>query len=341
MDTPPGQNPPLGQQLLDRVTGFWVTQIIATIALLGVPDRLAKGPRTSDDVAPEVEAHPESLYRLMRGGVSAGILQEISPRTFALTALGELLRSDVRGSMRYLAITLSEPGHWLPWGRLPEAVRSGKNTAQAALGTPLWEYLARNPEQQAHFTQGMSGLTAFIASEVPRLHDFSRYARVADIGGSQGVLVEQILRAHSSCRGILFDLPDVIASARARIEAVGLSARVELVGGSFFDPVIPAAEAYLLKHILHDWDDAPSTTILQQIHRSAPADARLFLVEWVMPDNGQPSRVPFMDMNMLVLMNGRERTAREFETLLGGASWQLERITPSQSGVCLIEARRR
>lgn len=341
MDDSPGQSLSPGQQLLDRITGYWVTQIAGTIALLGVPDRLANGPRTSDDVAREVDAHPESLFRLMRGGVSAGLLQEVSPRTFALTAMGELLRSDVRGSMRHMAISMSEPGHWLPWGRLPEAIRSGKNTAQAALGVPLWEYFSRNPEQQAHFAQAMSGLTAFIASEVPHLHDFSRYARVADIGGSQGVLLEQILRVHSSCRGILFDLPEVIAGARSRIEAVGLSARVELVGGSFFEPVIPVAEAYLLKHILHDWDDAPSTTILQQIHRSAPADARLFLVEWVMPDNSQPSPAPLMDINMLVLVNGRERTAREFKTLLGGASWQLERITPSQSGVSLIEARRR
>jgi hypothetical protein len=116
---------------------------------------------------------------------------------------------------------------------------------------------------------------------------------------------------------------------------------VELVSGSFLEPVIPAAEAYLLKHILHDWDDEPSTTILRQIHRGAPADARLFIVESVMPEDGQPSTVPLLDVNMLVLMNGRERTAREFEKLLGGASWQLERITPAQSGVSLIEARRR
>jgi hypothetical protein len=341
MDNSSRQNPPPGQQLLERITGFWVSQILGTLALLGVPDQLAKGPRPSDDVARETGAHADSLYRLMRAGVMAGILQEVSPRTFALTPMGELLRSDVLGSMRHMAIAMSEPAHWLPWGRLPEAIRTGNATAQAALGTSMWEYLASHPDQQTHFAQAMGGLTAFIANEVPRLHDFSRYARVADIGGSQGVLLEQILRAHSSCRGILFDLPDVIAGARARIEAVGLAGRVELVSGSFLEPVIPAAEAYLLKNILHDWDDAPSTTILRQIHRGAPADARLFIVEWVMPEDGQPSTVPLLDVNMLVLMNGRERTAREFEALLGGASWQLERITPAQSGVSLIEARRR
>jgi hypothetical protein len=341
MDNAPAQNPPPGQQLIERVTGYWISQVIGTIAQLGVADRLARGPRSSDELAPEVEAHPDSLYRLLRAGVSAGLLQEVSSRTFALTPMGELLRTEVPGSMRYMAISMSERAHWLPWGRLPEAIRTGRSTARAALGTDAWEHFNRHPEEASHFAQAMGGLTAFIASEVPHLHDFSRYPRVADIGGSQGVLLEAILRVHKSCRGILFDLPPIIDGARARIEAVGLAGRVELVGGSFLEPVIPAAEAYVLKHIIHDWDDAHSNTILRHIHQGSPAEARLFLVEMVMPDDGQPSPVSLMDLNMLVLVDGRERTAREFEALLGRASWALERITPSKSGVSLIEARKR
>jgi hypothetical protein len=177
--------------------------------------------------------------------------------------------------------------------------------------------------------------------EVARLHDFSPYARVADVGGSQGVLLAAVLRAHPSCRGILFDLPNVIDGARAQVEAEGLSARMDLVAGSFFEPVIPAAEAYLLKHILHDWDDASSTSILRQIHRAAPPGARLIMVEMVMPDGGEPSRMALIDLNMFVVTDGRERTGREYEALLAGAGWALDRITPSPSGVSLIEARKR
>ena len=164
---------------------------------------------------------------------------------------------------------------------------------------------------------------------------------MADVGGRQGVLLATVLRAHASCRGILFDLPRVIDGARARVEAEGLGQRMELVAGSFFEPVIPTAEAYLLKHILHDWDDASSTSILRQIHRAAPPGARLLVVEMVMPDGGEPSRTALIDLNMLVLGDGRERTAREYEALLTNTGWALERITPSPSGVSLIEARKR
>jgi len=341
MDNSSQQNVPPVAQLLERISGYWITQVIRTIAQLGVPDRLARGPRASDEVASELGLPADSLFRLLRGGVNAGVVQQVSPRTFALTPLGDVLRSDVPGSLRALAIALSDPSHWLPWGRLPEAIQTGTTTTRAALGGDIWEYFSRNPEEATRFAQAMGGFSATVASEVVRLHDFSRYARVADIGGSEGVLLEAILRAYPSCRGILFDLPHVMAGARARIESVGLASRVELAAGSFFEPVIPAAEAYLLKHILHDWDDAPANTILRQLHRSAPEGARLLAVEMVMPDDGKPSSVPLMDLNMLVLVNGRERTAREFETLFLNASWELERITPTQSGVSLIEARKR
>ncbi|MFL5349216.1 MAG: methyltransferase [Hyalangium sp.] len=341
MANTPSDNVPPTQQLVERLHGYWITQVIHTVAQLGVADRLTSGPRPSDEVARELGTHPEGLYRLLRGAVTAGLVQEVSPRAFSLTPMGELLRSEAPGSMRDIAIALSDRSHWLPWGRLPEAIRTNQSTARAALGTGFWDHFVKHPEEATHFARAMGGLSGMLASEVARLHDFSRYARVADIGGSQGVVLEAVLRAHPSCRGILFDLPHVIESARARIEAVGLAGRVQLVGGSFLEPVIPAAEAYLLKHILHDWDDASSATILRHIHQGAPQGARLFVVELVMPEDGQPSFVPLMDLNMLVLVDGRERTAREFKTLLASTGWALERITPTQSGICLIEAQRR
>jgi hypothetical protein len=336
--TPP---PNLPQQLLGHINSYFISQLIGVAARLRLADLLAGGPLSSDALAPRVGAHPDGLYRLMRAGVVAGLFTEAPPRTFTLTPLGACLRSEVPGSMHDLAIMLTSPGHWLPWGDLFSAVQTGRSTARKVLGVDLWEHYVKNPEEAAHFDRAMGSFSSFAAGDVARLHDFSPYARVADVGGSQGVLLAAVLRAHASCRGILFDLPHVIDGARARVEAEGLGQRMELVAGSFFEPVIPAAEAYLLKNILHDWDDASSTAILRQIHRAAPSGARLIVVEMVMPDGGEPSPTALIDLNMLVLADGRERTGREYEALLASTGWALERITPAPSGVSLIEARKR
>jgi hypothetical protein len=337
-ETPP-PNPT--QQLLGHITSYWASQIIGVVARLGLADLLATGPLSSDALAPRVGAHPDGLYRLMRAGAATGLFTEAPPRTFTLTPMGACLRSEVPGSMRDMAITQTAPAHWLPWGELLTAVQTGRSTTHKALGAGIWEHYEKNPEEASHFARAMGNFSSFISAEVVRLHDFSPYARVVDVGGSQGVLLSAVLRAYPSCRGILFDLPHVIEGARASVEAGGLSQRMELVAGSFFEPVIPAGEAYLLKHILHDWDDASSTTILRQIHRAAPAGARLIVVEMVMPEAGEPSRTALMDLSMLVLADGRERTAREYEELLASTGWALERITPGQSGASLLEARKR
>lgn len=339
MNQTPPPNP--SQQLLEHISSYWISQVIGVAARLRLADLLASGPLSSDALAPRVEAHPDGLYRLMRAGVVAGLFTEMPPRTFTLTPLGNCLRSEVPGSMHDMAIMMTSPGHWSPWGDLATAVRTGRSTARKALGMDLWEHYQKNPEEASHFDRAMGSFSSFVAEEVARLHDFSPYARVADVGGSQGVLLGAVLRAHSSCRGILFDLPHVIDGARARVEAEGLAQRMDLVAGSFFEPVIPAAEAYLLKHILHDWDDAASTAILRQIHHAAPPGARLIVVELVMPDAGEPSRSALIDLNMFVIADGRERTAREYAELLASTGWTLERITPSPSGVSLIEARKR
>jgi hypothetical protein len=339
MAQPPPPNPSL--QLLERVTSYWIPQIIGVVARLRLADLLADGPRSSDALAPQVGAHPDGLYRMMRAGVVAGLFTEAPPRTFTLTPMGACLRSEVPGSMRDMAIAQTAPAHWLPWGELLTAVQTGRSTTQKVLGATIWEHYEKNPEEASYFARAMGNFSSFIAAEVARLHDFSPYARVADVGGSQGALLSAVLHAYPSCRGILFDLPHVIEGARAQVEKAGLSPRMELVAGSFFEPVVPAAEAYLLKHILHDWDDASATSILRQIHHGAPSGARLIVVEMVMPDGGEPSRTALLDLSMLVLVDGRERTAREYEQLLTGTGWALERITPAQSGVSLLEARKR
>ncbi|RKH03834.1 SAM-dependent methyltransferase [Corallococcus praedator] len=327
-------------QFMQYVTGYWITQILGTLVRLEVVEQLAGGPRSCDDVARVLGLEVPPLCRLLRGAVTAGMLVEAPPRTFALTPLGEALRKGMPGSMRGLALAMSSPGHWLPWGQLAEAVRTGKPRTHETLGTDLWGWLSRDPVLTEEFAEAMGNLSDEVGVEVATLHDFSGHARVADIGGSQGVLLGHVLKAHSGCRGILFDLPAVIPSARARLDAQGLADRVELVGGDFFAPGLPAAETYLLKFILHDWPDDQASRILQRIHESAPSGARLLVLEQVLPDDGSPSFASLLDLNMLVMAGGRERTVDEFRALFAATGWTLEGIMPSRTGMSLIEARR-
>ncbi|RKH64390.1 methyltransferase [Corallococcus aberystwythensis] len=338
MTPPPDTNPSLTQRLHAAIIGYWTTQIIATVARLGIADRLAAGARDSDSLATELGVHPGALFRLMRGGITAGLFESVSERTFALTPVGEGLRSNVPGSMREMAIFLSDKSHWLPWGLLPEAVRTGKSPVQAALGSDIWGHFARHPDEAEHFARAMGNMSSLVASELTQHIDFAPFARVADIGGSHGNLLAQVLRANPSCRGILFDLPQVVEGAKPALESQGLASRVDVVAGSFFEPGIPAAEAYLLKHILHDWDDEASTTLLRRLHAAAPAGARLFVLEMVIPDSQTPDVTHLMDLNMLVVADGRERTRDEFQALLTATSWKVGRIIPTQAGTSIIEA---
>ncbi|NOK38891.1 SAM-dependent methyltransferase [Corallococcus exercitus] len=338
MKNTPDTNPFPALQLHAAITSYWRTQVIGTVARLGIADLLAAGPRDSDSLAAELGVNPGALFRLLRGGLTVGILEAVSERTFALTPMGEGLRSNVPGSLREMAITQSAPAHWLPWGLLTEAVRTGKSPVQAALGSDIWGHFARNPEEAGFFAQAMGNLSALVASEVTQHIDFAPFARVADIGGSHGDLLAHVLAAHPSCRGILFDLPQVAEGAKTALASRGLGNRVDVVAGSFFEPGIPPAEAYLLKHILHDWEDDASTNILRRLHEAAPSGARLFVLELVIPDNRTPDPMHLIDLNMLVVADGRERTTDEFRALLSATSWKVERITPTQSGVSIIEA---
>ncbi|RYZ37336.1 MAG: SAM-dependent methyltransferase [Myxococcaceae bacterium] len=340
MDHPSEQTASPTAQFMQYVSGFWITQILGTLVRLEVVEQLAAGARPCDDVARALGLESQHLHRLLRAGVTAGMLVEAPPGTFALTSLGGVLRKGVPGSMRGIALAMSSPGHWLPWGQLAEAIRTGRPRTQETLGMDFWAWLNRDPSLTEEFAEGMGNLSDEVGQELATLHDFSAYTRVADIGGSQGVLLGHVLKASPQCRGILFDQPAVIPSARARIQAQGLADRVELVGGDFFAPGLPAAEAYLLKFILHDWDDEAASRILRRIHEGAPSGARLFVLEQVLPDDGSPSFASLLDLNMLAVVGGKERTAKEFRALLAAAGWTLEAITPSRTGIRVLEARK-
>jgi SAM-dependent methyltransferase len=262
--------------MMGLITGYWVSQAVGAVALLGVADYLDDGPRSSDDLARDVKADPQALFRLLRLLASIGVFVEVAPRSFGLTALGETLRSDAPGSVRNFAITETAPGHWQPWGRLSECIRTGQPTARAALGMEFFEWYAQNPDEAGFFSAAMGNLSAMAAEELVRVYDFSTARKVADVGGAHGVLLSAVLRANPTIRGILFDLPHVIAGAGEIIEAQGLSGRCELQSGDFLEAVPDGADLHLLKQIVHDWDDERATRLLKNCHRALAPRGELF-----------------------------------------------------------------
>src|SRR5215204_5615565 len=217
--------------MMGLITGYWLSQAVGVVAQLGVADQLTTGARSINEIADAVSAEPSSLYRVMRLLASIGVFTEVGPDRFGLTPLGETLRSDAAGSVRNFAITETAPGHWLPWGRLHESVISGQPMAREALGMELFDWYAQNPEEAGFFNAAMGNLSALAAGELVRVYDFSGVRTVADIGGAHGVLLAAVLRANPTARGILCDLPHVIATAREAIEAQRLADRCDLVSG--------------------------------------------------------------------------------------------------------------
>jgi len=313
--------------------GAWVAQMAATAARFGVADAMARGVTSADDLAREVGADAEGLYRLLRGCAAAGLFSETSPRQFALTPLGDCLRSDAQNSLRDFLIAEAAPGHWLPWGQLYDAIRSGTSHAAEILGVPVWEYYAKNHEEGTSFARGMGNLSAIASRDIAPLYDASPFRRIVDAGGSQGVLLRALLERAPDARGILFDLPEVVAGAQPHD-------RIEIVAGSFLEEVPSGGDLYVLKSILHDWPDDRCAVILANVHRAAAPGAKLLLVETMLPPPPQPSPAAFMDLNMLVMLGGRERTADEFGALLREAGFRIERVIPTGGLFHLIEASR-
>lgn len=339
MDSAAHEVPP-SAAMMKLITGYWVSQAIGTVALLGVADHLAQGPRQCEELAGAVEADPQALYRVLRLLASLGVFAEPAPGLFELTPLGETLRSDSPGSVRNFAITETAPGHWLPWGLLAESVRTGQPMARQALGMEIFEWYAKNPDEAGYFSAAMGNLSALAAGELVRVYDFSAVRTVADIGGAHGVMVSAVLQANPAARGILFDLPHVIDTAGDVIATAGLSERCELVSGDFFEAVPSGADLHILKQIVHDWNDEQATRLLRNCHQALAPGGKLLLVEMVIPPDNRPSPAQAMDLNMLVVLGGQERTGEQFTGLCDAAGFRLERIIATHSPFSVIEATR-
>ncbi len=318
------------------IFGHVISQIVATVARLRLADELAGGPRSSEDLARSTGANPDALARLLRASVAVGLLREVGVGEFVLTPAGEWLRSD-GPSLRHLAVAMTAPGHWRSIGRLFDVIATGRPAPDDALGMSLWEYYRHNPEERAVFAAAMGDISAVVAEEVVTHFDVSGFERIVDVGGSQGILLARLLEANPRARGVLFDLPEILSEAHHHLVRRGLADRVELVGGDFFSEVPKGGDLYLLKHILHDWEDQHAARILERCHGAGGAGSVVVLIERLLgPDSDPVAHVA--DILMLAMFGGRERTEGEYRSLLEGAGYRLERVVPL-SMFALLEAR--
>lgn len=327
--------------LLDLVFGYMPAQMLHAAAELRVADALADGPRTSAELAEETGTHAPSLYRLLRGLTALGVVDQKERDLFALTAEGQRLRTGVPGSIRSLILLFCGPDVWRTWGDMTETLRTGEYAWKRVTGRTSFEFFESHAELAATFNEAMSEHTRAVAPGVIEAHDFARYGTVADLGGGDGTLLAAILRANPGVRGMLVDLPSGLKAAPERLADV--ADRAEIVPGDFFESVPAGADAYVLKSVIHDWDDEKAAEILRNCRAAMDPGARLLLLEQVMPEMVTPETEGIVrnDLNMLVSTGGRERTEGEFRDLLEGTGFTGVTLTGplSPSAYRVIEAR--
>jgi hypothetical protein len=324
-------------RMTELIFGFISSQAIAVAAKLGIADLLQEEPKTAEELANATKAHAPSLNRLLRMLTGVGVFAEDVDRGFHQTRLSELLRSDHPRSARAYAMLWGSELHWRPWGELYAAVMSGRSAFEPVFGAPLFEYLAAHPGDAKVFNNGMSSISAMDASAVVEVYDFSRFERIVDVGGGHGWLLRAILTANSKLRGVLADQPSVVAGATA-LRNGSVADRCEITGVDFFTSVPEGADAYILKLIIHDWDDEAALGILRSCRRAVRRDGTLLIIDSVLKPSNQPDLGKFRDLNMLVVSGGRERTEAEFATLLGQADFSLTRVIPTSGMLSIIES---
>ncbi|MEA2711502.1 MAG: hypothetical protein QOF78_4103 [Phycisphaerales bacterium] len=333
----------LARRLLDIVNASWMSQATCVAAELGIADLLRDGPRTADELAVLTHTDPPSLHRLLRALTTLDICRERDDGAFEITPMGALLGGDdaTPGSVRAWAIWWGK--HlWPVWGELLYSVRTGKSARKLLMGTEGFKHLENDPEKAALFNRALVELTRLATDSFVRTYDFSGLRRIVDVGGGYGQLLAAILAANPAISGILFDLPHAIEGGRRHLDDAGLAARCEFVAGDFFQAVPPDADAYILKSVIHDWDDARSRQILESCRRAMHADARLLLVEQMLPDRLEATAahqfIVRSDLNMLVAHAAGERTEAAFREMLGATDFRVNKILPAGLTFSVIEA---
>ena len=325
-------------ELVHMATAHWVSHILYVAARLSIADHLAGGPKSSDELAAATKTHPPSLSRFLRTLAHLGIVVDNGSGQFALTPLGEALKSNAQGAARSAILTLASPWITSGWERLLESVQTGRPGLEQALGMPIFDWLAKHPEEASLFSETMVSFHGAEPAAVAAAYDFSGLTTIVDVGGATGNLLAAVLEKHPASRGILFDLPHVVSDAPKLLHARRLADRVTIVSGSFFERVPEGGDAYLLSHIIHDWSEQQCLTILGHCRRVMKPTTRVLIIEMVLPAGNQPHPGKMLDMMMLVGPGGQERTEPEYRALLKKAGLRLSKIVPTDSAVSVVEA---
>ncbi|AGY57678.1 methyltransferase [Gloeobacter kilaueensis] len=322
------------QTVFDLIGGFWIARSIYLAAQIGVADVFDDQPKTIAQLAEATHTEPRSLYRLLRALASVGIFTEVSDQCFALTPLAATLKSDSPGSMRYLVLAQMGDDHSLAWINGLHSLKTGEIAFDAAAGMSAWEYYAQHPEAGQIFSQAMTNIGTPVAQAVAASYDFSQFNTIVDVGGSQGSLISEIVRSHPHLKGILFDLPEVI-------ETVNVDEKIQPIAGNFFESVPTGGDAYLMRWIMHDWNDEKSSIILKNCHQAMPTHGKLLLVESIIPPGNEPSPAKFLDVLMMTGTGGQERTEKEYRSLLRSSGFELKQVIPTESMCSIVEAVKR
>ncbi|MGD9681276.1 MAG: methyltransferase [Candidatus Obscuribacterales bacterium] len=333
-------------QLSRMISGHFVAQTISACVRLGIADCLGDGALTSAELAEKLSLDAGSLERTMRALSTSGIFDKDEEGRYSLSEIGYFLRSDVRGSQAPMAAAFADLCHWLPWGRAADSIRTGTPSAREALGGSFWDYLARpeNQDQLERFNEAMTRSSINAAEHVVSAYDFSSHKKIVDIGGGQGLLLMRILAANSKTRGVLFDLPQGLGPEQEPGKELGseIGDRMETVSGSFLESAPAGGDLYIMKHIMHDWDDSRCKIILDNIHAAMSPDGRLLIIETVLDRivEGSELFAHWLDLNMMVVLGGRERTLAEYQALLSGSGFRFLELIETGGHSSLLVADR-
>ena len=324
-------------QLLQLITSYWASMSIHVAAKLKLADHLKEGPKTAAELARLTKTQPQALYRLLRALSSVEIFAEDEQGKFRLTPMAECLL-DVHGSQRAVALMMGDE-HYRSWGELLYSVQTGKPAFDHLYGKPVFDWLSEHSEQAKIFDAAMTGFHGPETQAMIQAYDYAGINTLVDVGGGNGTVLIEVLKKHPAIQGVLYDLPGVIERAKANLASAGLASRCQTIAGSFFESAPPGGDAYQMRHIIHDWTDEQCHTILGHIRKVIPRTGRLLVIEMVIKPGNVPQPAKWLDLNMLVLPGGRERTEAEYRDMYARAGFKLERIVPTPTEVSVIEGR--
>ena len=339
VDTPPAtpQVPP-HTQVIQLATAYWVSRAVYAVAQLGIADLLKDQPRDANDLAAATGTYAPALHRVLRSLASVGLFKTDEQGRFSLTPLGATLQSDAPDAARSTVIYLAGDWWWAAWGETLHAVRTGGTGLEKALGLSAYEYLAQHPDQATHFNAAMIGFHGDEPAAIVEAYDFSTARTVVDVGGGSGNLLGTILLANPSLRGVLLDRPQVVSEAEHNLWVAGVAGRCHVVGGDFLEAVPDGGDLYIVSHCIHNWSEEDCLKILASCRRAMTEDGRLLIVEAVVRPGDEPDPAKILDLAMLLIPGGQERTEEEYRTLLEKAGFRLTRVVPTRTSASIVEA---